>query len=134
MRPVYFLGLAVVGAGAFLAGRFVRPAEAPQAVAGARRILHYHDPMHPAYKSDKPGIAPDCGMQLEPVYAGEDGQPMAEPSTRPADPGTVQISSDKQQLMGIRLATVQRSAAAHTLRVTGRVVPDETRTYRINAA
>jgi RND family efflux transporter MFP subunit len=24
--------------------------------------------MHPAYKSDKPGIAPDCGMKLEPVY------------------------------------------------------------------
>jgi RND family efflux transporter MFP subunit len=33
-----------------------------------RRILYYVDPMHPAYKSDKPGIAPDCGMRLEPVY------------------------------------------------------------------
>ena len=43
----------------------------PKPGAGGRRILYYHDPMHPAYKSDKPGIAPDCGMQLEPVYAGE---------------------------------------------------------------
>jgi hypothetical protein len=36
---------------------------------GERKILYWHDPMHPAYKSDKPGIAPDCGMKLEPVYA-----------------------------------------------------------------
>ena len=27
--------------------------------------------MHPQYKSDKPGIAPDCGMKLVPVYADE---------------------------------------------------------------
>ena len=34
---------------------------------GERKILYYVDPMHPAYKSDKPGIAPDCGMKLEPA-------------------------------------------------------------------
>ncbi len=45
-----------------------RPAAAP----GARRVLYYVDPMHPAYKSDKPGIAPDCGMKLQPVYEGEE--------------------------------------------------------------
>lgn len=42
-----------------------------------RKILYWHDPMHPAYRSDKPGIAPDCGMQLTPVYADEQ-QPAAE--------------------------------------------------------
>lgn len=42
-----------------------------------RRVLYYVDPMHPAYTSDKPGIAPDCGMQLEPVYADEGGAPAA---------------------------------------------------------
>jgi RND family efflux transporter MFP subunit len=35
------------------------------------KILYYVDPMHPSYKSDKPGIAPDCGMQLTPVYADD---------------------------------------------------------------
>jgi Cu(I)/Ag(I) efflux system membrane fusion protein len=30
--------------------------------------------MHPAYKSAKPGIAPDCGMQLEPVYEGDEAR------------------------------------------------------------
>jgi Cu(I)/Ag(I) efflux system membrane fusion protein len=30
----------------------------------ARKILYYVDPMHPAYRSDHPGKAPDCGMAL----------------------------------------------------------------------
>jgi len=41
-----------------------------------RKVLYWIDPMHPAYKSDKPGIAPDCGMDLVPVYADE-GTPAA---------------------------------------------------------
>src|SRR6516162_8008711 len=28
------------------------------AASGDRKILYWYDPMHPAYKSDKPGIAP----------------------------------------------------------------------------
>jgi RND family efflux transporter MFP subunit len=39
------------------------------AAKAAPKILYYMDPMHPWYKSDKPGLAPDCGMKLEPVYA-----------------------------------------------------------------
>ena len=34
----------------------------------ARKILYYRDPTDPAYKSDKPGKSPKCGMDLEPVY------------------------------------------------------------------
>lgn len=40
-------------------------------VPGQKRILYWYDPMHPAYTSDKPGIAPDCGMALVPKYAEE---------------------------------------------------------------
>jgi RND family efflux transporter MFP subunit len=45
-----------------------------------RKILYWVDPMHPAYKSDKPGIAPDCGMKLEPVY--ENGSIPTAPSSK----------------------------------------------------
>jgi len=38
---------------------------------GERKILYWQDPMHPQYKSDKPGKAPDCGMDLVPVYEEE---------------------------------------------------------------
>jgi membrane fusion protein, copper/silver efflux system len=102
----------------------------------ARRILYYVDPMHPAYKSDKPGTAPDCGMQLEPVYA--DGE-IADPSTVNGSsgslpPGAVQISPEKQQIIGVRVGQVEKTAGVHTLRVLGRVATDETRIYRINSA
>ena len=39
-----------------------------------RRILYYHDPMHPSYRSDRPGIAPDCNMELTPVYADDSAE------------------------------------------------------------
>src|SRR5208282_3376169 len=44
---------------------------APTTDSSGRRILYYQDPMHPWYKSNKPGIAPDCGMKLVAVYADE---------------------------------------------------------------
>lgn len=54
---------------------------------GPRKILYWVDPMHPAYKSDKPGIAPDCGMKLVAVY--EDGGPAD--ASIPAKPLTGKI-------------------------------------------
>jgi membrane fusion protein, copper/silver efflux system len=44
---------------------------APPAKPAARTILFWYDPMHPQYKSDKPGKAPDCGMDLVPKYSDE---------------------------------------------------------------
>src|ERR1700687_2066510 len=72
-----------------------------------RRVLYYVDPMHPAYRSDKPGIAPDCGMPLEPVYEGED------PAAKLQLPaGAVSISSEKQQLIGVRVEPVDRNSGS----------------------
>jgi membrane fusion protein, copper/silver efflux system len=97
----------------------------------ARHVLYWVDPMHPDFKSDHPGIAPDCGMPLEPVYA--DSGTLANASMPPMPSGTVSIDSDKQQLFGIRVATVQKTSGGESLRVLGRVLPDETRVYRVNA-
>ncbi|MBZ5496389.1 MAG: efflux RND transporter periplasmic adaptor subunit [Acidobacteriia bacterium] len=133
-KPRYAIFLFLVIAGSFLAGTWYskHSAGANPAAAG-RRILYYHDPMHPAYKSDKPGIAPDCGMQLEPVYADDAGsREGTEESISP--PGTIQVSPERQQLIGVKLATVKMAAGSQSIRVLGRVVPDETRIYRINAA
>src|SRR6266545_4948516 len=63
-----FLLFCVLLAAAFFAGRLTNKTSGGSA-KGERKILYWVDPMHPAYKSDKPGIAPDCGMKLEPVYA-----------------------------------------------------------------
>ena len=98
-----------------------------------RKVLYYVDPMHPAYKSDKPGVAPDCGMPLEPVFAEDAGnRPPSSPLAQlPA--GAVSIDGATQQLLGIRVAPVEKSGATRTIRVVGRVVPEDTRVYRVNS-
>jgi RND family efflux transporter MFP subunit len=99
-----------------------------------RRVLYYVDPMHPAYKSDKPGIAPDCGMQLEPVYADEGVQVAASGAPGQSIPGGVRIDSDRQQLIGIRVVAVEKTSGTRTLRIPGRVAADESLVYRVNAS
>ena len=49
-------------------------------------------------------------------------------------PGTVKITPEKQQIIGVKLGTVEKKAVTHTLRILGRVAADETRIYRIIAA
>jgi len=122
--------IAAFGAG-FLAGGGYRQRGAG-AATGARKILYYVDPMHPSFKSDKPGIAPDCGMRLEPVYENEHEQRVGAPQPSSSPAVSVHVSPEKQQQIGVRVAAVERAAAAATLCVYGRVVPDETRSYKID--
>src|SRR5512141_1524857 len=83
--------LGIVAAVSFLVGtRYNHGAAAKVESATGRKVLYYVDPMHPAYKSDKPGIAPDCGMQLEPVYADGPGN-AAEGSGAPRPAGAVDV-------------------------------------------
>ena len=91
-----------------------------------RKVLFWYDPMHPAYKADKPGIAPDCGMQLVPKYADEDAGANA------MAVGTVKIAPDKQQLIGVRTATVEREPLMRTVRTTGQLTADETRIEHVH--
>jgi Cu(I)/Ag(I) efflux system membrane fusion protein len=136
-KPSYAVVLTLLVVVSFLIGYRISPRrEESKTSASGRRILYYHDPMHPAYKSDKPGIAPDCGMQLEPVYAddGSEGE-TADKDDRPAlPPGTVHVSPEKQQTIGVRVGQVEESSGLRTVRLLGRVAVDETRIYRLNTA
>jgi Cu(I)/Ag(I) efflux system membrane fusion protein len=100
------------------------PAMAP--AHGEARILYYEDPMHPWYRSDKPGFAPDCGMKLVPVYASEAAPPASLP------PGSVQISPARQQLIGDTTARAEYRTLDKTLRTVGQVDIDETRTSTVH--
>src|SRR5262252_7116492 len=116
--------LAAVFAGGYVT-RAMKPAPT---TAPGRRVLYYVDPMHPVYKSDKPGIAPDCGMQLEPVYAGQ----LAAVSSAQL-PGSVRIEPARQQLFGVRVGFAEQTSGSYNLRLLGRVAPDEGRIYKLNA-
>ena len=173
MKAGKFVLVSLVAAAAFVAGlgyerwRGKRVGDAAATSKDGRKILYWVDPMHPAYKSDKPGIAPDCGMQLEPVYADEPMQgpskverkvlyyrdpedhsytsdkPGLNPETgnelepvyeeapgRP--PKAIQISPERQQMIGVRYGTAEVSSTDDSFRTVGRVSIDETRIARVH--
>ena len=146
---------------------YARRAPSGAAQKGGRKILYWVDPMHPAYKSDRPGIAPDCGMKLEPVYAdggapkpeaerkiayyhdpmddgvrsdkpginpmtGNDLVPVYEGASNTMPPGTINVSPEKQQLIGVRYATAEIASGAETVRAAGKVTADETKITRVH--
>ena len=100
---------------------------------GARHVLYWVDPMHPNYKSDHPGTAPDCGMPLEPVYADDPSNALQLARAAHLPPGSVVLNGATQELLGIQLATVQSSGSPRAIRVLGHVVPEDTRVYRVNS-
>jgi multidrug efflux pump subunit AcrA (membrane-fusion protein) len=137
-----FFTLALLAA-VFAGGYIVRATKHPES-PGARRILYYVDPMHPAYTSDKPGVAPDCGMTLVPVYAS-DGAPTRSggqkvPSNTPpvyaespsTAVGAVRIPPERQQLIGVKFATVEAGGGTRTIRAVGKVSADETRVGHVH--
>lgn len=93
--------------------------------SGERKVLYWFDPMHPAYKSDKPGTAPDCGMTLVPKYAEDQ-------TTAKMPAGTVTISPEKQVLAGVRTAVVERKSLVRDIRTTAQIVADETRIAHVH--
>jgi RND family efflux transporter MFP subunit len=97
-----------------------------QVATGERKILYWVDPMHPTYKSDKPGKAPDCGMDLVPVYA--DGEQVL---TSLPD-GAFKISPQKQQLIGVTYGVATYQVVSRTMRTVGRLAYDETRINHVH--
>ena len=126
-RILFATTLVAVVALAYFAGRHAAPpGHGPG--AGGRRVLYWVDPMHPSYRSDRPGTAPDCGMPLEPVYEGEDPAGMLQLPT-----GAVAIAPDRQRLVGVRVEAVARSTGRRHVRTTARVQADPDRVHVITA-
>lgn len=119
------LGGAAVG-GAFYLGR----THASPAHVTARRVVYYVDPMHPSYRSASPGIAPDCGMALVPVYADDLTRSLQNASL--TNGGVAYVDQSARQMYGIRLFTVQPASAHGTLHFYGKVAADETRVFHVD--
>jgi len=133
-KVLYMLLLFLFAAGTFFSGSWYNQHKTSAAArSAAPKPLYYVDPMHPAYKSDKPGIAPDCGMQLEPVYAGQLATVSSGQSGSSSAPGSVRIEPAQQQLFGVRVGTAEQASGSYHLRLLGRVAPDEGRIYKLNA-
>ena len=92
---------------------------------GERKVLYWYDSMNPANRSNKPGKSPD-GMDFLPMYAETTETKESMP------PGSVMISSAKQQLIGVRTDIVKRELLDRTIRAVAQVQVDETKISRIH--
>ena len=102
------------------------------ATGGERRVLYWYDAMSPQHHYNQPGKAPD-GMDLVPQYAEDNSSHGGSATTTAAmPPGTVKIAPEKQQLIGVRTATVERQSLARTVRTTGLLTSDETKLAHIH--
>ena len=90
----------VIGTGTL--GVFLVRGPVDEARGGSRESLYYVDPMHPDYRSSAPGLAPDCGMALQPVFATGRGE--ASPVPTGQEPAGVAMPQTQLQSMGIEVA------------------------------
>jgi membrane fusion protein, copper/silver efflux system len=84
----------------------------------------YRSSMNPDEISDRPG-KDSMGMEMIPFKTGENG------IETPEGLAAVTISKEKRELMGLDFSTVRRMRMARETRTSARLVPDETRLYKI---
>jgi Cu(I)/Ag(I) efflux system membrane fusion protein len=115
--PICGMKLVKVSAGAVVA------AAAAEARAHEEHAPRYQCPMHPSIVQDEPGSCPVCGMKLVEV-----------PGSGPPPDGMAGVTIDpaRQQLIGLKIAHVERAAVGASLRTSGRVAMDETRIHHVN--
>ncbi len=97
----------------------------PQSSASTeKKPLYWVAPMNPDYKRDKPGKSP-MGMDMIPVYE--------EASTgKDTGPGTIRISSDVINNLGVRTAIVRNQPLHTQINTVGYVQYDEDQLIQIN--
>ena len=84
-----------------------------------QKIQKYHCPMHTNYISDKPGNCPICGMKLVPMVDHS-----KEKSVASGDQSAVQITAERQQLIGVKTQKVQMRNLNKTIRAAAKVAYD----------
>lgn len=143
MKALRLVVAAILIAAGFVAGlgygRWYGPrtASGPVVTTAAGEVHKgYHCPMHPNYHSDKPGECPICGMKLVPdpdgeAASGNDQKPATGPDPSTLPMGTIRVSPEKQQLIGVQFGEVAPSAGTHTFRTAGQVAMDETRFTKV---
>ncbi|HEV7518992.1 MAG TPA: efflux RND transporter periplasmic adaptor subunit [Thermoanaerobaculia bacterium] len=134
-RNLFFSVAIALAGGAMFTGCHQAPGAATESLGKVPpKILYWVDPMHPAYTSDKPGKAPDCGMDLVPVYE----KPAEKTAEKPSPPGapaaaTVELSPQAISAAGVATAQVKQAALYRVVRAEGVLGTDETRLVHIAA-
>jgi RND family efflux transporter MFP subunit len=88
-----------------------------------KKILYWTDPMIPGYKADGPGKSP-MGMELVPVYEEWAGAGTGSQAVPSAGYAPVLLTPQKQQLIGVKTAPVQRKKLTKMIRAAGTIAHD----------
>lgn len=89
-----------------------------------KKALFYRHPMNPSMTSPTPQ-KDEMGMDYIPVYE-EEGK-------TEEVPGTVRISPEKIQKIGVKSAVITRRSLRRVIRTVGRIAPDERKVFSISA-
>jgi Cu(I)/Ag(I) efflux system membrane fusion protein len=95
--------------------------QAAEAVPAERKVLYYRNPMGLADTSPVPK-QDSMGMDYIPVYAGDEPE---------SEPGTVVLSPEKVQLLGVRTEVAVREVLSSAVRASASVQVDETRQFAV---
>ncbi len=116
MKKIFLSIVLLAGAATFYACK--KSDHADHQTQEQKRVI-YHCPMHPTYTSDKPGSCPICGMTLVLADAEEHSQ-----SSQTALPGEVKITTERQQLIGVKTGSAEMMELKKVLRASARVAYD----------
>lgn len=113
--------LIVLLAAAVAAGWWYANKSRPAAVDHSQHQDVYYCPMHPEYKSDRPGNCPICQMKL--VKKEEHSQAPAAPMTMGTH-SSVSLDLQRQQLIGIKTTPVVKKNLVKIIHANGYVAHD----------
>lgn len=108
--------------GTWLASSGCARAEDTTAGKEGKKVLYWKSPMDPTYISPTPGKEPAMGMDLVPVYEGEEETQQG---------GVVKIDPVTIQNIGVKTAVVERRSLSRVVRTVGRIDYDETKVRKI---
>jgi Cu(I)/Ag(I) efflux system membrane fusion protein len=95
--------------------------------AGERKPAYYQSAMHPWIKSDKPGRCTICGMELTPVYEGENGFDAS------GGGNVVALTQNQIQVLHVQTAEAKTRPLVRTLSVSG-TIDDNAMRHRVLSA
>ncbi|MGQ0651541.1 MAG: efflux RND transporter periplasmic adaptor subunit, partial [Betaproteobacteria bacterium] len=118
------LGLGTFGGYRYAMHRAMQaaPPAAPVQDKAGKQVLYWYDPMYPQHRFDKPGKSPFMDMQLVPKYAGE-----------AAEAGSVAISAQVVQNLGIRTAEAKTGSIEQRFEAVGSVAYNERGVVQLQA-
>jgi len=88
-----------------------------------KKILFWTDPMIPGYKASGPGKSP-MGMDLVPVYEEESQGGQVKDIAAPEGYAAVMLTPQKQQLIGVKTAAVEKRKLIKSIRTVGTIAHD----------